>query len=211
MKGLFIVFEGITASGKKSQINLLIERLQKAGRDVVKISFPNYETDISRMTKRGDIDTYTQALLFAADRQFSQQRIKQLLDKGTVILCDRYCYSNFAYQSVKGVPLDWLVQIEKNIIKPDFVFFVDVPISVSVSRVQQANIEDFTKREIMDRLQRERENLEKIREIYIYLSKAQLDKQTEWHVLNGEMQEASLHGQVWGAVSRKLGLNQTSS
>jgi len=211
MKGIFIVFEGITASGKKSQVNLLMQRLQKQGRDVVKISFPNFETDIARMTKRGDVDNYTQALLFAADRQHYQQRIKQLLDRGVVILCDRYCYSNFAYQSVKGVPLDWLVQIEKHIVKPEIAFFVDVPISLSLSRIQQSNIEDFTKREIMDRLQREQQNLEKIREIYLYLAKAEIDKQTEWHVLNGEMSEATLHEQVWQAVSRKLGLDQASS
>jgi len=209
MRGLFVVFEGITASGKKSQINLFMERLQKAGKEVVKISFPNYETEIARLTKRGDVDTFTQALLFAADRQHYQQRIKQLLDKGTTILCDRYCYSNFAYQSVKGVPLDWLVQIERNIIKPDFVFFVDVPITVSLSRVQQANIEDFTKREIMERLQRERENLEKIRDIYLYLSKAELDKQTEWHVLNGELAESSLHELIWQAVAKRLSLSIT--
>ena len=206
MKGLFIVFEGITAAGKKSQIDLLLQKLKSAGRDVVKISFPNYETDIARMTRR-DMDAYTQALLFAADRQFYQQRINQLLESGAIILCDRYCYSNFAYQSVKGLPLDWLVQLEKNIVKPELVFFVDVPIDVSIFRLQQSNIEDFTKREIMERLQRERENLIKIRDLYLYLSKAEIDKQTEWVVLNGEMGEQILHGQVWQAVSRKLGIS----
>ena len=206
VKGLFIVFEGLTASGKKSQIDLLIERLQRDGRQVVKITFPNYETEIARLTKRADVDSFTQSLIFAADRQHYQSRIKQLLEKNAVILCDRYSYSNFAYQSVKGVPLEWLVGLEKNIIKPEIVFFIDVPISVSFSRVQQSNIEDFTKKEILERLQREREreNLEKIRAAYLYLSKANFDKQTEWHVLNGESSELMLHQQIWDVVSKKL-------
>jgi dTMP kinase len=203
-KGLFIVFEGFTASGKKSQINLLTERLQRDGREVVRITFPNYETEIARLTKRSDIDSFTQSLIFAADRQHYQQRIKQLLEKNSVIVCDRYCYSNFAYQSVKGINLEWLVEIEKNIIKPEIVFFIDVPISVAFSRVQQSNIEDFTKKEILERLQREKENLEKIRAAYIFLSKSNFDKQTEWHVLNGEMSELALHQQIWDAVSKKL-------
>jgi len=206
MRGLFVVFEGMTGSGKKSQISLLAERLHNAGREVVTISFPNYETEIARLTKQADIDAHTQALLFAADRQLYQQRIKQLLDKGVVVICDRYCYSNFAYQSAKGVLLDWLVQLEKNIIKPNVVFFVDVPVSISFSRVQQANIEDFTKKEILSRLEAERERFEKIREIYLYLSKAELDAETKWFVLNGELNEMTLHEQVWNVVSQKLAI-----
>lgn len=204
VKGLFIVFEGLTASGKKSQINLLIERLQRDGREVVKITFPNYETDIARLTKKPDIDSFTQSLIFAADRQHYQQRIKQLLEKNSVIVCDRYCYSNFAYQSVKGINIEWLVEIEKNIIKPEIVFFIDVPISVAFSRVQQSNIEDFTKKEILERLQREKENLENIRATYLFLSTANFDKQTEWHILNGESSELMLHQQIWDVVSKKL-------
>jgi len=203
-KGLFVVFEGMTGSGKKSQIRLLTERLQKAGREVVNISFPNYETEIARLTKRGDMDAYTQSLLFAADRQHYQQRIKQLLEKGAVIICDRYCYSNFTYQSAKGILLEWLVQLEKNIIKPSVVIFIDVPISLSMSRVQQANIEDFTKREILERLERERENLEKIRETYLYLSKAEIDKETHWHVFNGEIVESVLQEQIWSIIMNHL-------
>jgi thymidylate kinase len=121
-----------------------------------------------------------------------------------MVLCDRYCYSNFAYQSVKGIPLAWLVELEKNVIKPEIVFFIDVPTSVSFSRVQQSNIEDFTKTEILERLQRERENLENIRNAYLNLSRANFDNQTEWHVLNGEMSELALHQQIWEAVSKKL-------
>jgi len=203
-KGLFIVFEGMTGSGKKSQIRLLTERLQKAGREVVNISFPNYETEIARLTKHGNVDSYTQSLLFAADRQHYQQRIKQLLDKGAIIICDRYCYSNFAYQSAKGILLEWLVQLEKNIIKPSVVIFIDVPISLGMSRMQQANIEDFTKKEILERLEIERENLEKIREMYLYLSNAEIDKETHWHVLNGEISEAVLHEQIWNVVLNHL-------
>ena len=66
---------------------------------------------------------------------------------------------------------------------------------------------DFTKKEIMDRLQRERENLERIREVYIYLSKANIDKQTEWHVFDGQTAELSLHEQIWNTVLKKLNSN----
>jgi len=165
-KGLMVVFEGTTAAGKKTHIRLLAEKIKALGKEVTILSFPDYENPIAKLTKRGDLDPYTQSLLFAADRQLNQQRIKALLEKGNVILCDRYCYSNYAYQSASGVDLNWLMQIEKNVVKPDLAFLIDVPVETSIKRVQQANIEDFTKMEILSRLQKQRELLEKKERIF---------------------------------------------
>ena len=167
-----IVLEGITGSGKKTHIRLIRNKLIDLGKEVVVLSFPDYEAEIARLTKRIDFDPYTISLLFAADRARNQERIKALLEKGTIVIIERYCYSNFAYQSAKGVPLNWLMEIEKNVIKPDIVILIDVPVDASMARVQQSNIEDFTKKEIISRLQRERETLEKIRNTYLNLAKA---------------------------------------
>jgi dTMP kinase len=48
---LFIAFEGIVSAGKKTQVNLLAERLREEGREVVTISFPSYETEIGKLIK----------------------------------------------------------------------------------------------------------------------------------------------------------------
>jgi len=203
MRGLFIVFEGITGSGKKTHIKLLTEKLQNLGRDVTVISFPDFESEIARLTKRADLDNFTVSLLYVADRSRHQERIKSILEKGGVVITDRYCYSNFAFQSAKGVPLDWLMQIEKNIIKPDLVFLIDAPIEVSMKRVQQANIEDFTKRDILDRIQKERKNLEKTRENFLLLSRRDLE--SKWFVIDGSLNIEKIHQQVWEVVSKEMG------
>ncbi|MCS7106456.1 MAG: dTMP kinase [Candidatus Aenigmarchaeota archaeon] len=202
MKGLFVVFEGITGSGKKTHIKLLAEKLKERGKEVTVISFPNYETEIARFTKRPDLDSFTQSLLFAADRSLHQERIKALLEKGNVVLCDRYCYSNFAYQAAKGLPIEWLKEIEKHNIKPDIVFLIDVPVEVSMNRVKQLSIEDFTKKEILERLEKEKEFLEKIREIY--LSLAVSDKETKWFVVNGSEEISVNHEKIWEKVKEEL-------
>ncbi|MGC8812594.1 MAG: dTMP kinase [Candidatus Aenigmatarchaeota archaeon] len=204
MEGMFIVFEGITGSGKKTHIKLLAEKLKEKGKEVTVISFPNYESEIARLTKRADLDAYTQSLLFAADRSLYQERIKALLEKGSIILCDRYCYSNFAYQAAKGLPLEWLVEIEKNTIKPKIVFLIDVPVEISMNRVRQLSIEDFTKKEILERLEREKSFLEKIREIY--LSLAVTDKETKWFVINGSEDISVNHEKIWEKVKEELKL-----
>ncbi|MEM5834769.1 MAG: dTMP kinase [Candidatus Aenigmatarchaeota archaeon] len=202
MKGLFIVFEGITGSGKKTHIKLLAEKLKEKGKEVTVISFPNYESEIARFTKRADLDAYTQSLLFAADRSLHQERIKGLLEKGNIILCDRYCYSNFAYQAAKGLSLDWLKEIEKHNIKPDIVFLIDVPVEISMNRVKQLSIEDFTKKEILERLEREKDFLEKIREVYLNL--AVTDKETKWFVINGSEDISVNHEKIWKKVKEEL-------
>jgi dTMP kinase len=154
------------------------------------------------LTKRTDLDPYTQSLLFAADRQLNQQRIKALLEKGSIILCDRYCYSNYAYQSALGVDLNWLMQIEKNVIKPDLAFLIDVPVETSIKRVQQASIEDFTKKEILNRLQKQREILEKIREKFLEI--ARTNKETEWHIIDGTKDINETLDEIWEIVKNKI-------
>jgi len=202
MRGLLIVFEGVTGAGKKTHIKLLAEKLKALGKEVSILSFPDYENPIAKLTRKADLDPYTQSLLFAADRQLNQQRIKALLEKGNIILCDRYCYSNYAYQSALGVDLKWLMQIEKNVIKPDLAFLIDVPVETSIKRVQQASIEDFTKKEILSRLQKQREILEKIRENFLEIAKR--NKETEWHILDGRKDIAEVDREIWEIVKRKI-------
>ena len=204
MAGKFIVFEGLTGSGKKSHINTIVERLRSAGYSVTVIGFPNFETDIARLTKRVQFDPYTLALLYAADRSQYQERIKGLLERGEIIISDRYCYSNFAYQSAQGISLDWLQSIEKNIIKPDLVFFIDIPPEMGIKRVQQANIEDFTKREILDRLEKERQTIEKVRENYLLISKT--DREAEWHIIDGSRHISETIEEVWNIVKERLNI-----
>jgi dTMP kinase len=202
MKGLLIVLEGLTGSGKKTHIKNLAEKIKALGREVTILSFPDYENPIAKLTKRADLDPYTQSLLFAADRQLNQQRIKALLERGNIILCDRYCYSNYAYQSALGVDLNWLMQIEKNVIKPDLAFLIDVPVETSIKRVQQASIEDFTKKEILSRLQKQKEILEKIREKFLEIAKT--NKETEWHIIDGTKDISETLSEIWEIVKDKI-------
>ncbi len=204
MQGKFIVFEGITGSGKRTHLELLAEKLKQKGKDVVILTFPDYESEIARLTKKADLDPFTQSLLFAADRSRHQERIKKFKEEGKIILADRYCYSNFAYQSVKGIPLEWLIEIEKHTVKPDFVFLIDVPVEISVKRVMQSSIEDFTKQEIISRLEKEKESLEKIREVYVKLAKT--DKEAKWIIIDGSKEMNEIQEEIWKIVSKELGI-----
>ena len=80
----------------------------------------------------------------------------------------------------------------------NIVLFVDVPVELGIRRVQQSSIEDFTKKEVVERMQREREIIEKIRETYLYIAK--IDTESKWYVIDGTQQLAESREQVWKAV-----------
>ena len=126
-----------------------------------------------------------------------------MLADGFVVLCDRYCYSNFAYQSARGVPLEWLFEVEKHVVKPDLVFLIDIPVELSFKRVRQASIDSFLKEGILKRLEKEKEILKKVREIYLQLSKNQ-----NWFVIDGTKSIEENSKQILEIVRSKLKLNR---
>ncbi|MEM5829864.1 MAG: dTMP kinase [Candidatus Aenigmatarchaeota archaeon] len=202
MRGIFIAFEGITGSGKKTHIKMVTEELLIRKIPFTTLSFPDFDNDIAKLTKRLQLDALTLSLLYAADRGSSQERIKALLEAGQVLITDRYCYSNFAYQAAKGVPLDWLMQIEKYFIKPDIVFLMDVPVETTLSRVRQLSLEDFSKKEILERIEKEREILEKTREIFLKLARE--NKEARWYVIDASKSMKEVHEEIWSILEPEI-------
>jgi len=206
MPGLFIAFEGIGRAGKKTQIQLLANMLRNLGREVVTISFPSYETEIGNvikawMSRSVDISPETASLLYAADRMQYQKRIKEWLRKNWIVITDRYCYSNIAYQSALGLSKEWLISIEEPIIKPDVVIFLDVPEMTAVGRgPKQESLEKF-----LD--MKEEKPVETLRQ---KVSKEFLELANnppygrEWYVIDGTRTVEEIQAQVWSIVQEKL-------
>jgi dTMP kinase len=101
--GLFIAFEGGDGAGKSTQVALLREALEAAGRTVTVTRQPGGTTlgrQIRDLVLHGDhVAPRAEALLFAADKAHHvDQLIKPALDRGEVVLTDRYTDSSVAYQ-----------------------------------------------------------------------------------------------------------------
>lgn len=107
-KGLFISFEGSEGCGKSTQIGRLAARLRDQGREVVQLREPGgtpigeqirnllqYDASAAAMTPE------TELLLFAASRaQLVREVIRPAVDRGAVVLCDRFLDSTTVYQGV---------------------------------------------------------------------------------------------------------------
>ncbi|MCY7412945.1 MAG: dTMP kinase, partial [Salinibacterium sp.] len=109
MRGLFITLEGGDGSGKSTQSALLIEWLRAAGREVEESREPG-GTDLGLelreiiLHRRGYIAPRAEALLYAADRAHNvATKVRPALERGAVVLQDRYLDSSVAYQGAGRV------------------------------------------------------------------------------------------------------------
>lgn len=112
MTGLFVVFEGGDSVGKTTQVQLLAAHLAKRGIDHVVTRQPG-GTAIGAQLRglvldpsHGDVDPRAEALMYAADKaQHVTELIRPALERGAVVVCDRYVESMLAYQGA-GRALD---------------------------------------------------------------------------------------------------------
>lgn len=150
--GKLIIIEGSDGSGKQTQSELLYKKLFNKIKKVMKINFPNYESESSALVKMylngefgnkpNDVNAYTSSLFFAVDRFASFKKIfEKPYNDGYVIISDRYTTSNMVHQASKIENanekkefLEWLEDIEYNKIglpRPDKVIYLNVPYDYS--------------------------------------------------------------------------------
>lgn len=103
-RGRLIAFEGVEGAGKSTQVELARQALEKAGYRVVTTREPGgtpagEQVRSILLDPASTLDARTEALLFAAARaQLVAQVIGPALERGEVVLCDRYLHSSLAYQ-----------------------------------------------------------------------------------------------------------------
>ena len=160
-RGAFIVIEGLDGSGKTTQARLLVQKL-RSGHNVV------YTTEPSRgkigsfireccLFEEKRLDSATEALLFAADRiEHIQNEVVPALNKGLLVISDRYLYSSLAYQGSTGLSLEWIEAINKHALKPDLAVFIDVAPETVMQRLNR-------KKSVMETLETQRQ----VREVYL--------------------------------------------
>ena len=162
-RGFFLVIEGIDGSGKTTQSMGLCKRLNSEGLKALYTSEPT-ENPVGLFIKaevleKGGFPPEVEALLFAADR-FQHQRdvIVPALNKGYIVVCDRFFYASLAYQGARGVDLDWIRNLNSFALKPDLAVYLDVPPEIALARKRG-------KRDFLEYLELE----ERVRSMYMEL------------------------------------------
>ncbi len=137
--GTLIVVEGIDGSGKSTQIHLLDKWLRSKRYNVFFTEW-NSSTSVKEITSKGKrkalLTPTTFSLLHATDFADRYERnIYPLLRAGYIVLADRYIYTALARDVVRGCDKGWVKNIYKYAIKPDLIFYFQVPIETAVNRI----------------------------------------------------------------------------
>ena len=136
-KGKFITFEGCDGCGKSTQLKMLSDYLSKNNIPHVFTREPGGGKiseairEILLNGKNSEMTDECEALLYAASRvQHLHDRVQPALDKGELVVCDRYVDSSFAYQAfARGLGVDFIGKINAYAIEnysPDVTIFIDL-------------------------------------------------------------------------------------
>lgn len=190
-KGKLIVVDGGDGSGKSTQAQLLVKYLKDKGFKVKYYDFPRYYSSFhGRLVGRflagefGSLDSvspYLASLAYALDRTSVKEEMEDWLDKGGIIVCNRYVTSNMAHQSAKLSEekreefIKWIDELEyrqHKMPRPDLVIYLYVPWQIGLRlTAKKADVRGYVKGfDIAEKDLKHRQEAEKM---YLYLAKAQ--------------------------------------
>lgn len=202
---LFIALEGIDGSGKSTQTKLLTEKLAGLGHKVYS-TFEPTDNEIGKLIRNilkgnAKADHRVIAGLFVADRLDhllnSSYGIVKKLEEGYTVICDRYCFSSYAYQGTH-MDMNWVIQansMSAQILRPDVNIFIDVSPEISMQRLH-ANRDNIELFETLDNLQQVRakymEAFEKLKHLEHIVS------------VNGDRSVEEIASDIWLQVKGML-------
>jgi dTMP kinase len=144
-RGFFITFEGGEGAGKSTQLTRLADRLEAAGRAVVRSREPGGSPGaeaIRSLLVIGEADRWSPVtetlLMYAARRDHIERVIAPALARGSMVLCDRFADSTRAYQGAGGgAPASLISALEAEVLgdlRPDLTLILDLPTASGLAR-----------------------------------------------------------------------------
>lgn len=202
--GFFITLEGMDGAGKSTQFRLLLERLAATGREIVESIEPG-GTRVARRIREVLLDPATPELspmaelllYFAARAQNCHQVIRPALDRGAIVVSDRFTDSTIAYQGIaRGLGEDLVRQMHEIAcggLSPDLTLFLDISVETSAARMRDR-----------DRLENEPDEFRRqVRDGFLKIAAAEPRR---FVVIDGEAPPEAVAQRIWAEVSDRMGV-----
>ena len=142
-KGIFFVIEGIDGAGKSTQVKLLEKWLIDSDYDTATTKEPTEDSKYGKKIRESmysgiRLPVQEELELFMQDRkEHLEHFVIPALDEKKIVICDRYYYSNMAYQGATGINQDVIQRInEEFAVLPDAVFYLKVDVEEGLHRVK---------------------------------------------------------------------------
>jgi dTMP kinase len=205
---IFITLEGPDGAGKSSQLGRLAERLRGLGREVLTTREPGGTAvgesvrEVLMYSPAGSLDAATDALLFNAARsRHVREVIRPALERGAVVICDRYGDSTRAYQGYGGgVPieqLDVVIGLATGGLVPTRTVLVDLPVEAGLERRRSGESRGMTRFET-DEDAHGTEFHERVRSGYLEMAAAD---PARWRIVDGAQEPDHVAEQIWAALA----------
>jgi dTMP kinase len=203
--GLFISLEGIDGVGKSTQSDLLEEFLVAEGKTVVCTLEPG-GTELGQeirhllLHRKGDVAPRAEALLYAADRAHHvATKVRPALERGEVVITDRYLDSSVAYQGVgralKAEDVRAISMFAVEGLLPQLTILLDLDAAAAAARRSKTG-------EAPDRLEREKiEFFEAVRQAFLDMA---ADEPERWLVVDARQSIDEMQAQIRSRVSQLL-------
>ena len=155
-KGKLIVIEGIDGTGKSTQSGLLAKHLRQQGHEVIESHEPTdgpWGRKLRESATTGRLTIEDELEYFIKDRQqHVEELIKPTLDRGGIVILDRYYFSTMAYQGYRGLdPTKIREQNEAFAPQPDHLIILDLPVDIAHERIgaRDGSANEFEKKEAL--------------------------------------------------------------
>lgn len=222
--GKLIVIEGTDGSGKATQSQKLLDRLEVSGLLTAYSDFPRYGQKSAGMvenylngkygTDSSVVDPKIASIFYAVDRYDASFEIRDNLSKGRIIICNRYVSASMGHQGGKIEDkvkrkefMEWLEDLEYNffkIPKPDLTIFLYVPYQIAQKLVDKKERREYIGERKRDIHEADSEHLRRAESTYLELA-----KEKGWTTINctkdGEMLSIEdIHTLIWNEVKNSL-------
>jgi dTMP kinase len=207
---MFITFEGPEGGGKSTQARLLAERLRAAGYPVTLTREPG-GTPAGRAMRaiwddpaHSDLLPITDLLLICADRaQHVGALIRPALERGDIVISDRYADSTRAYQGYgSGLDvktLETLLQIATGGLVPDLTILLDIPAAEGLERRRSVSQSGTAQLDRLD--QRSLEYHQRVHNGYLKLAAQEPER---WVIFDARQPVEGLADEIWQVVQARL-------
>ena len=207
-RGLFITFEGMDGSGKTTQMHRLAARLRGMGRTVLETVEPGGPR-IAQMIRHILLDSGNQELsptaelllYFASRAQNVDEWIVPALERGEIVLSDRFTDSSLVYQGYgRGLGAQAVLDLDRIAcrgVRPDLTILVDVDAEASLARARSRNAAEPHGETRMD--DQSLEFHRRVYEAYHALAAAEPERVK---IVNGRAGIEAIEREVWSIVSR---------
>ena len=192
--GKFITLEGVDGAGKTTHVEFIKKYLTNLNRDFILTREPGGTVlgeKLRAILLHEEMTPNTETILmFAARNEHIDQIIRPGLMKGTIVISDRFTDATYAYQSggkrVSDEKIDILKGLVQGDLQPDLTFLFDLPVEVSIRRLNKTRERDKFERE-------GKEFHENIRKKYLNLAKLYPER---FFVLNSENSIEEIQNQI---------------